>query len=126
MVPLYLGLGACYGVLKDYDKAISVLREGRGVLPQFTVSFNDVIAIFYSEQGEYQKAIETYVSTLASFPDSSTSYFGLGMVYTQMGENEKAGQNMEKALAIAKQKNERQLMQEIEAALQALKNNFSK
>lgn len=49
----------------------------------------------YDEQGEYDKAIESYTKAIELNPDHFKTYFNRGIAYSKMGERKKATDDFE-------------------------------
>ena len=75
--PVYFDLVDGYLQLKEYDKAIRLLREGAAHWPADPEVFN-ALGVVQTTRGSLDDAIKSFQGAIAAAPGESTSYFNLG------------------------------------------------
>ena len=90
-------LAACYSGMKQYRRAIGVLKMTLKMSPD-SVEVRHHLADVYFEQGDYQKAIEMYLSAVEQNPALLEAYLNLGICYHRQGDDSPAQTYLHKAL----------------------------
>lgn len=78
--PVYFDLVDGYMQLKEYDKAIRVLRSAKDRWPRDPEVFN-ALGVVQTVRGALDDAIKSFEGAIAVAPDESTSYFNLGKAH---------------------------------------------
>ena len=91
-------LASVYIDLNEYNKALDVYDRIRSFDPQRAVFGKS--AVYYRYLNEKEKAIEILENELGNFQDNGIIYFGIGDVYYEFGEFDKAILSYSKAIDI--------------------------
>jgi tetratricopeptide (TPR) repeat protein len=75
--PVYFDLVDAYMQLKEYDKAIRVLRAARDAWPRDPEVFN-ALGVVQTVRGALDEAVKSFQGAIEAAPAESTSYFNLG------------------------------------------------
>jgi len=98
-----LRLGADYGRLGDFEKAVKQLRKAAALKPE-DVQAHYLLAIIYSSQSKEQEATDEYEVILQKVieedPGNSEGYAYLGQLYYSQGKLPQAIDQFEKVLAL--------------------------
>jgi tetratricopeptide (TPR) repeat protein len=78
--PVYFDLVDGYMQLKEYDKAIRVLRSAKERWPQDPEIFN-ALGVVQTVRGALDDAIKSFEGAIAVAPQEPTSYFNLGKAH---------------------------------------------
>src|SRR5205085_528691 len=78
--PVYFDLVDGYLQLKDYDKAIRLLRDGAQIWPKDPEIFN-ALGVVQTVRGALPEAIRSFEDALAAAPEDALSHFNLGRAY---------------------------------------------
>lgn len=86
---IFLDLAMEYEALRDFNKAIEVLKNAIAYNPKNEGAIYE-IAFCYDQLGEYDKAIECYTNFIDENPYSFTAWYNLGNTYSKTEDYEKA------------------------------------
>ena len=84
---------------KNIDEALVLAQKAKEKLPD-SPYIMDTLGWAYYKKGLYGLAIGEFSDSLAKIPDNAAVIYHLGMAYYKKGENEKAKEQLEKALSI--------------------------
>lgn len=97
----YRGAGIAYMKTADYEKAqemfLRALKESDGTIGDMEMDLSYYLGETQTCLGNYQDAIETYSNVLEVYDKEQDAYFYRGSAYLQLGKNEKAEKDFEKA-----------------------------
>ncbi len=82
-----------------FSEAIDKLERLRASIPQDLDVLFELGSLAYNT-GDYNKAEEAFITITRLVPNHSNAHFGLGLVYQQRGEKEKALAELEKVLEL--------------------------
>ncbi len=87
--------------LKKYDEAISFGLKAAESNPKDGSVYN-LLGVAWNEKKEYRRAAACFEQALLLSPQDPIMLINLGIAYLNLGEKEKARQNLEKALPLLK------------------------
>jgi tetratricopeptide (TPR) repeat protein len=95
-VNLHNSLGVCYGVLKDFDNALTAFENAIWLAPE------EIMAIYNKGyilllKGKREQALQCFLEAHAREPDVFEVVFHIGQAFMEMGEAEKARPFLEAA-----------------------------
>lgn len=93
---VYTIRGHCNNRLNNPVGAILDFREGLKLNPNNSSLYNN-IALIFSKQGKYDKAIKYLDASIKIYSKSSVSYYNRGMAYNSLGKYEEAYSDFKKA-----------------------------
>ncbi|MDE5423490.1 tetratricopeptide repeat protein [Ancylomarina sp. DW003] len=93
---VYTIRGHCNNRLNNPVGAILDFREGLKLNPNNSSLYNN-IALIFSKQGKYDKAIKYLNASIKIYSKSSVSYYNRGMAYNSLGKYEEAYTDFKKA-----------------------------
>ena len=82
------------------------------------------LALEFMKKNEHQRARVLFESIRKQDPEYLGVYYHLGKLYQRFGELEKAQKSFEKGLQLAEMKDEKRTREELEEALQQLKEDM--
>jgi tetratricopeptide (TPR) repeat protein len=94
----YNELGYAYSALGDHEKAISTMKRYVELLPN-EPNPHDSYAELNRLAGRYDEALKHYREALKIMPSFTSSQLGLGDTYALMGDQKKAREEYDKAIA---------------------------
>ena len=102
MTPHYplTNLGFAYYKLKEYDKAVSYLKEAIELNSKFPKAYHN-LGLVYIATGDYDKAIASLERAAELAPKEAPIYFDLGTAYKLNRDYGKAYQSFKKAAEFA-------------------------
>ncbi|MBC2713236.1 MAG: tetratricopeptide repeat protein [Desulfosarcina sp.] len=93
---LHNSLGVCYGVLKDYDNALTAFENAIWLAPEEVMAiYNKGIVLLY--QGNGEQALECFLEADAQEPNVFEVVFHIGQAFMEMGATKKARPYLEAA-----------------------------
>ena len=100
----YETLGLAYDKAGNAAAAESTFREGRRVLPIYSATLTEKLAVVLYMQGRKQEALNELVGAREQagremLGDSKAVYFRLGLLYAELGNNAEARRNFQDFLA---------------------------
>jgi tetratricopeptide (TPR) repeat protein len=100
----YETLGLAYDKAGDAASAEATFREGRRVLPIYSATLTEKLAVVLYVQGKKQEALNELVGARDQagremLGDSKAVYFRLGLLYAESGNNAEARRNFQEFLA---------------------------
>ena len=90
-------LGVCYGVLKEYEAALSAFETAIWLAPEEMMPVYNQGYVFL-RQGRTQRALQTFLSADAMEPGVFEVVFHIGQIYMQAGTPENARPYLETAV----------------------------
>jgi tetratricopeptide (TPR) repeat protein len=84
---------------KNIDEALALAQKAKEKLPD-SPYIMDTLGWVYYKKGLYDLAIGEFSDSLAKIPENAAVIYHLGMAYYKKGENEKAKEQLEKALSL--------------------------
>lgn len=96
----YETLGLAYDKYGDAASAEATFREGRRVLPIYSATLTEKLAVVLYVQGRKQEALNELVGARDQagremLGDSKAVYFRLGLLYSELGNNAEARRNFQ-------------------------------
>lgn len=85
----YHGLGRAYIVLKQYDKAIDILQQGRRAAPDSS-EITSALGWALFDQGQFYQARLTWERAIALDPHYLDPWSAMAWIYLAIGERDKA------------------------------------
>ena len=95
----YALAGGAYAKLKDFDKAKAILEEGRKKFGTDKDILLEQVKISLAE-GDNAGAEAALSAAIAKDPNNKQLHFIIGTIYTELGQNEKAEQELNRALEL--------------------------
>ena len=88
----YNNLGQCYLELKDYDRAIPLLKEAVRNEATFVENHQAYqnLGVAYSGSGKQEEAIRFFTEALTRRTEFAEAYFGRGLAFSALGKYEEA------------------------------------
>lgn len=96
---MYIYMGNLYTKQEKPEEYLKVIQEGRKVYPDNT----DLIVYelnYYLQNEKFEEAENNLLLALEKEPDNKQLYFSLGVVYDNLGDQEKAVKAYENAIAV--------------------------
>ena len=95
------GLASVYDMQGNPQKAEEIYLKAIELKTDYWKGHKD-LAVHYVQRGEYSSAIEQFQKVVDILPKNSGAYSNLGAAYSYDGQNEKARQIFERAMALEK------------------------
>ncbi len=92
--------GMTYLVLKNYDKCMEDARAGQKASASQRASFFLLEGLCYSQQGIYEKAVETFNRGLKEYPGDEQLHFNLAVSLSRAGKFQEARSQYKEVLRI--------------------------
>jgi len=118
----YWSLGISYNSLGDHKQAIKIYEKGIKSAPKYSALFYTGIAGEYNQLQEYNKAIDAASDSIKHKPGNPQPYMMLGQAYYMLKDYKQARENLNKALELANEQKEFQLIEGIKSAISKIPN----
>jgi tetratricopeptide (TPR) repeat protein len=87
---LYFNLYYCYNAQDDKDKAAAILEEGVQKYPENSKLLESLIIVYTASGKDPGDIIKLTEAAIANDPNNATNYNTMGLIYKNLGDNEKA------------------------------------
>ncbi|MDR9402987.1 MAG: tetratricopeptide repeat protein [Halothece sp. Uz-M2-17] len=119
-IPAYQTLGKALYLAKRFDEAEKCYRRVIHLNGNDAVTYNNLASI-YARQKQWQKALSCYQQALQLQPKESKTYRNLGRLWTQLGDENRAGDSWFRAYSLTR--NQVSVEEHIQLGDRLLKNN---
>lgn len=89
-------IGFCYGIMKDFDKEIEYYKKSLSVFNDFQPALFDVGKYYYDNK-DISNAVNLYAKLVEINPQHESAYYMLALCQIELGNNDMAMGNMQKA-----------------------------
>lgn len=89
-------IGFCYGIKKDYAVELEYYKKAIDVLPSYQPALYD-LGKYYYETKDFENSLKMYSKLIEVNSEHEDAYYMLAIVQIELGNNDEAMMNMNKA-----------------------------
>lgn len=89
-------IGFCYGIMKDYDKEIEYYKQSYDTFNDFQPALYD-LGKYYYDNKDFDSALKMYEELVEVNSEHEDAYYMLALTQMELGNNDEAMMNMNKA-----------------------------